>query len=179
MSRHSGLIILVLGLVLLSLALSGADCLGQAGSSAPPAAADLKCVTCETTGVTLVWAVDRDDLIGMLRSSSPGWVAVGFSSDEAASSGKMIIGSVFNGRPVVRLKKFIGPVLNPDNGRLLEAYATREQGATVVIFRARLKDLGLVDKIGKTLPVILAKNAAQDDISQYQSAAVGTVKITL
>ena len=151
----------------------------QSGSSATQASADLKCATCETTGVTLVWAVDRDDLIGMLKAPGSGWVAVGFSNDLTASSGKMVIGSVFNGRPVVKLKQFTGPRLSPVAGQLLEAHAVREQGATVVIFRARLKDLGLADKVGKALPVVLARNAAQDDISQYQSAAVGVVNITL
>ena len=163
----------------MSLALSGADCLGQGENGPAQAGQDLKCVTCETVGVTLVWAVDRDDLIGMVKSSSPGWVAVGFSSNELASAGSMVIGSVVNGRPVVRLKKFSGVTLTPGDGQLLEAHVTREKGATVVIFRARLKDLGLLGKVGKPLPVILARNAAQDDINQYRNATVGTKTITL
>ena len=176
--RHCGPVILALGLVLLSLALSGADCAEQAGSAAAHSESDLKCVTSETTGVTLVWAVDRDDLIGVLRAPGAGWVAVGFAGDQTASSGKLVIGAVVNGRSVVKLKKFAGSSLAAD-GRLLEAHAAREGGATVVIFRARLQDLGLADKVGKRLPVILARNAGQDDIDQYQSGSVGTVSVTL
>jgi hypothetical protein len=162
----------------LSLALSGADCPGQAENAPAQAGQDLKSVTCPATGVTLVWAVDRDDLIGMLKAPGAGWVAVGFCSDRTASAGKLVIGSVVNGRPVVRLKSLTGVVLNPD-GQLLEAHATREGEATVIIFRARLNDLGLVGKVGKPVPIILARSAAQDGITQYKCATVGAKIITL
>lgn len=175
--RHSGLVILVLGLVLLSLALSAANCGGQAENGGQ--SQDIKCVTCESTGVTFIWAVERDDLIGMVKSSSPGWVAVGFSSDESASAGKIVIGSVINGRPVVKVHNFSGWKLVPDSTRLIEAHAAREQGATVVIFRAKLSDLGLADKVSKPLPVVLAKNATQEDFAEYQNGVIGIVKITL
>ena len=177
--RHSGLVILVLGLVLLSLALSAANCSDQAENGGAQLSQDIKCVTCESTGVTFIWAVERDDLIGMLKSSSPGWVAVGFSSDESASAGKIVIGSVINGRPVVKVHKFFGWKLIPDDARLIEAHAAREQGATVVIFRAKLSDLGLADKVSKPLPVVLAKDATQEDFANYQNGVIGTVKITL
>jgi hypothetical protein len=177
--RHSGLVILVLGIALLSLALSGANCLGQADSSAVQAGEDLKCVTCETAGVTLVWAVDRDELIGQLKVSGPGWVAVGFAVDEASPSGKLIIGSVVGGQPVVRLRKFSGLTVSPDEGRLVESHAARDQGGTVVIFRAKLRDLGLADRVGKRLSVLLARDPARDDINQFQGGTIRMVSITL
>jgi hypothetical protein len=166
----------LVGLALLSLALSGATCDGQA---APGAGQDFKCVTCECTGITFVWAIERDDLIGMLKSSSPGWVAVGFSSDGSVSTGKIIIGSVVNNQSVVKLNKFFGYKLIPDTRKLIEAHAARERGVTVIVFRAKLRDLGLEGKISQTIPVILAKNATQENIDNYQDGSIKQVNITL
>lgn len=167
---------LCLGLALLSLALSGANC----GENAPPQTnADLKQVTCKESDVTFVWAIDREDLIAQLKAPSPGWVAVGFCSDGAGLSGKLIIGSLANGQPVVRLRNFSGPNLAPDQAKPVEVHVTRLKGGTVVLFRAKLRDLGLAGRVNNSVPLILARHATEEDINRYQDGLVGRVNITL
>ncbi len=165
-----------LGLLLLALATSGADC----GESAPPQKnADLKQALCEKTGVTFIWAVDRDDLIAQLQSPTSGWVAVGFGSDDSCLSGKLIIGSLVNGQPVVRLRNFSGVNLAPAPAQPVEAHVTRLRGGTVVLFRAKLSDLGLVGRVNSSVPLILARHEAEADINRYQDGLLGRVNVTL
>ncbi len=162
---------------LLSLALSGANCGGE--NTAPQTNADLKQAVCQASGVSFVWAIDQDYLIGQLKAPGPGWVAVGFCSDESATSGELIIGSLVKGQPVVRLRKFSGLRLAPDTAKLAEVHVSRLQGGTVLLFRARLSDLGLAGKVNTAVPLILARHVSEEDIDRYQDGLIGRVNVTL
>ncbi len=166
-----------LGLLFLALSASGANCGGE--NAAPQTNDDLKLAVCQASDVTFVWAVDRDDLIAQLKAPSAGWVAVGFCYDQSATRGKLIIGSLVDGRPVVRLRNFSGAVLTADQAKLVEAHVTRLNGGTVVLFRARLSDLGLTGRVNSTVPLILARHATEADVNHYQDGLLGRVNVTL
>jgi len=138
---------------------------------------DIKSVSVD--GVTFIWAVDRDDLIGMVKSTTPGWVAVGFNSDRGSQESKLIIGSIIDGRPSVVIQKVSGLVHSPDPAALALAQVTKENNATIVIFRVKMKDLGLEGKSGKAAKIVLARNAETDDINQYNNGTRRTVTVTL
>ena len=138
---------------------------------------DIKSVSVD--GVTFIWAVDRDDLIGMVKSATPGWVAVGFNSDRGSQESKLIIGSISGGHSSVVIQKVSGLAHSPDPAALALAQATKENNATVVIFRVKMKDLGLEGKSGKPARIVLARNAETDDINQFNNGTRRTVTVTL
>jgi hypothetical protein len=163
---------------------AGAGYAKQTARSADPKALaaarsghDIKSVSVD--GVTFIWAVDRDDLIGMVKSASPGWVAVGFNSDRASQESKLIIGSIAGGHPSVEIQKVSGLAHSHDPAALALAQVTKENNATVVIFRVKMKDLGLEGKSGKPAKIFLARNAESDDISQYDNGTRRAVTVTL
>jgi hypothetical protein len=138
---------------------------------------DIKNVS--VAGVTFVWAIDRGDLIGMVKSTTSGWVAVGFNSDRASQESKLIIGSIIDGRPLVEVQRVFGLAHSPDPAALALAHVTKENNATVVIFRVKMKDLGLEGKSGKPAKIILARSAETNDLNQYHNGKRGTVTVTL
>jgi hypothetical protein len=138
---------------------------------------DIKSVT--VAGVTFIWAVDRDEMIGMVKSTTSGWVAVGFNSEHASAESKLIIGSIIDGRPSVEIQRVSGLAHSPDPAAPAMAHVMKENNATVVIFRVKMKDIGLEGKGGKPAQIILARSAETDELNQYYNGTRGTATITL
>ncbi|MBN3033681.1 MAG: hypothetical protein JW873_06265 [Candidatus Saganbacteria bacterium] len=150
----------------------GMTCGAQAAASQ-----DIKSV--KAGGVTFVWAVDRGELIGMLKSPSGGWVAVDFSQEVGTLEGKLVIGSLAGGRPAVEIRKVSGLAHGPDSAAATLARVMKENNDTVVVFRAKLKDLGLDKKIGKNVKIVLARSDKTDQLDQYHKGVRSAARITL
>lgn len=130
-------------------------------------------------GVKFSWGVEGNNLAGMLETKSTGWVAVGFGGDTMGSVGKVVIGSVAGGKATVQIQAISGRSHTLASGKLIGSGGKEVNGMTTITFKASLKDLGLDGMVGKSFPIILARNTETDDITAYHNGTRGSTTITL
>ncbi len=129
--------------------------------------------------ITFTWIVNDNVLSGTLTAPGKGWVAVRFGGDTILSSGKMVIGSIYNGKQAIEIQNVSWRSHSLAEGKLIKSKVIIKKGRTIVTFKAYLADLGLDGKTGKTFQITLSANKDDPDLEKYRGGTRGSAIITL
>ena len=129
-------------------------------------------------GVNFYYSNDATYLVGTLETNSTGWVAVGFGGSTMAETGRVVMGMVTGVTHEVEVHSIEGRSHTMVDVTL-EASGSDIGGVTTITFKIALADLGMSGLSGKTIPIILARNAYTKNFKIYHSGQRGSSVITL
>lgn len=153
--------------------------------------------TVSAGGVTFSFMNDAQNLYGILKAETTGWLSVGFAPQDRMQGANMIIGYVEDGKAVVRddfgtgrsshdsdenLKWQNGDKLNPgiNNVTSVSGEETSNPKRTRITFTIPLNSGDPFDRIlvpGEKYKIILAKGSSDDIVKKHTER--GTAEITL
>lgn len=129
-------------------------------------------------GVNFYYSNDATYLVGTLETNSAGWVAVGFGGSTMAETVRVIMGMVTGVTHEVEVHSIEGR----NHFRIevpIESDGSEIGGVTTITFKIALADFGMSGLSGKTIPIILARNAYSKNFTIYHSGQRGSSTITL